>query len=80
MGLSIDNSGKRAPRWFRILKKVLANTENTVLAILLIMGYSAESQAFLIYKIASSFLMNNLDTLLATDEELENQNPPANGG
>lgn len=65
--VNINNSGKQAPRWFRILKKVLANTENTVLAILLVMGYTAEAPGFLIYKIASSFLMNNLDTILATN-------------
>ena len=77
MGMSLSNSGKRSPRWFRILKKVLANTENTVLAILLIMGYTAESQGFLIYKIASSFLMNNLDTILATDEESDQTTLPS---
>ena len=69
MSLSLSNTGKKAPRWFRILKKVLANTENTVLGILLIMGYTAEAPAFLIYKIASSYVMNNLDTLLVADEE-----------
>jgi hypothetical protein len=72
MGLSISNSGKRSPRWFRILKKVLSNTENTVLGILLIMGYSSDAPAMLIYKLASSFIMNNLDTILAEPVE-----PPA---
>lgn len=76
--MSISNSGKRSPRWFRILKKVLANTENTILAVLLIMGYTAEAPAFLIYKIASSYIMNNLDTILAEPIEVD-EVPEPNG-
>jgi hypothetical protein len=63
------NSNKPAPRWYRKFKKVFSNTENFVIGILLVMGYGAESTLLLIIKLSTSFLLNNLDTIIANGEE-----------
>lgn len=60
---------KPAPRWYRITKKIWSNTENLVLAILLIYGHGEGSFQLIIFKISSSFLKENLDTLLSNGEE-----------
>lgn len=70
-----NNAKKPAPKWFRKFKKIWSNTENTVIAILLIMGYTAEAPLLLIIKLSSSYILNNLDTLLANgDDYVSNQN------
>ncbi len=60
---------KPAPKWYRVTKKIWSNTENFVIALLLMTGHSAESLGFLIFKLSSSFIKDNLDTLLVSDSE-----------
>lgn len=64
-----DNLSKPAPRWFRITKKIVAYTENTVLGFLLINGHGEGSQAMLYYKLGSSFVMNILESILSNGQE-----------
>ena len=64
-----DNISKPAPQWFRITKKVLANAENLVIGVLLITGHGDNSQAMLIYKVVSSFVMSTLDSILTNGQE-----------
>jgi len=61
-------SGRPAPRWFRIFKKVWTNTENTVIALLLIKGYTSEAPLLLIIKLISSYILVNLDTILVNGQ------------
>jgi hypothetical protein len=63
--LSVDNSGKQAPRWFRIFKKIYINTENTAIAYLLLKGYTEASILILAVKMGSSWLLENLETVMA---------------
>jgi hypothetical protein len=63
--LSIDNSGKQAPKWFRKFKKVFTNTETAAIIILLAMGYASESFLMLCIKTGSAWLLENLETVLA---------------
>lgn len=58
-----------APKWYRITKKVWSNTENLVIAILLICGYTDSSLALLIFKVSSSFVKDTLDTIMVSDSE-----------
>lgn len=67
--LNIENSGKAAPRWFRKFKKVWTNTETAAIVILLAMGYASESFLMLCIRTASSWLLENLETILATDDQ-----------
>ncbi len=66
--VSLNNASKPAPRWYRKFKKIWTNTENTILA-LLVFKYPAESPVFLIIKIVSSYIIENLDTLIANGEQ-----------
>jgi len=66
--LKASNINKPAPRWFRLTKKILSLTINTVISLLLIMGYTSESVTLLVIKLAESYLMNLLDTLLSNGE------------
>lgn len=66
--INTSNMGKPSPRWFRIFKKIFSNTENFVIALLMIMGYSAEAPMLLIIKLSTSFILNNLDTIMANGE------------
>lgn len=63
-----DNFSKPAPRWFRIGKKLLSNTVNFSCAILLLCGYTSESLLLLVIKLSESFVMDQLDTLMANGE------------
>ena len=67
MNLSVNNSGKQAPRWFRKFKKIFINTENTAIAILMLMGHEAESFLILVIKLITSWILENLETILAND-------------
>jgi len=58
-----------APKWYRITKKVWSNTENLVIGILLITGHTDSSIALLVFKLISSFIKDNLDTILVSDTE-----------
>lgn len=69
MNLSVNNSGKQAPRWFRKFKKIFINTENTAIAILMLMGHEAESFLILVIKLITSWILENLETILANDAE-----------
>lgn len=59
---------KPAPRWFRLTKKILSLTLNTVITGLLILGYTNDSLILLFIKLGESYLMNLLDTLLSNGE------------
>ena len=72
--------GKPAPLWFRKFKKILTNTETAVIVILLAMGYANESLLMLLIKTGSSWLIENLETILGdgqyyvpSDQTIENQ-------
>lgn len=67
--ISVSNSGKQAPKWFRKFKKVYTNTETAAIVILLAMGYAAESFLMLVIKTASAWLLENLETVLAEPDE-----------
>lgn len=63
------NIHKPPPKWLRITDRIIGNVENLVLTIWLILGYSSDAPALLIYKISSSFLREQLK-LLITDGEI----------
>jgi hypothetical protein len=67
--ININNSGKPAPRWFRKFKKVWTNTETAVIILLLATGYASESFLMLCIKTASSWVLENLETILANGQE-----------
>lgn len=69
MELSVNNSGKQAPKWFRKFKKIFTNTETAAIIILLAMGYASESFMMLCIKTGSAWLLENLETVLAEPEE-----------
>lgn len=69
--VKISNSGKPAPRWFRKFKKIFSNTENFILGLLLIMGHSSDAPLLLIIKLSSSFILENLETLIANGESYQ---------
>ena len=66
--MAIESLHKPAPRWFRITKRVLNNTINFVMALLLLMGYGAESFTLLVIKLSQSFIMEQLDTFMSNGE------------
>lgn len=59
---------KPAPRWFRIVKKLLNNTVTFVIAILMLFGHRADDTILLIIKLSQSFLMEQLDTFMSNGE------------
>lgn len=69
MGLSTSNSGRPAPRWFRITKKIWSNTENLVIGVLLVTGHTDNSLSLLIFKLASSFVKDTLESVMSNGEE-----------
>jgi hypothetical protein len=66
--ISKDGYKKPAPRWFRLTKKVLSLTLNTVITALLILGYTNDSLILLFIKLGESYLMNLFDTILSNGE------------
>lgn len=68
-GFSSGNSGRPAPRWFRKFKKIWTNTETAAVVLLLAFGYGSESFLILCIKTGTSWLLENLETLLANGEE-----------
>lgn len=66
---AINNSGKPAPKWFRIANTVFGNTETLVLAILMMNGYADNSHVLLEIKLISSFVRTNLGVVIANGEE-----------
>lgn len=73
--LSIKNYKKPPPRWFRLTKKVLSLTLNTVITALLILGYTNDSLVLLFIKLGESYVMNLLDTLLSNGEIYAEETP-----
>lgn len=71
MGINklIQNANKPAPRWYRKFKKIFSNVENFVLTLLMIQGTAADAPVLLIIKLCTSFILNNLDTLMANGED-----------
>jgi hypothetical protein len=59
--------GRPAPLWFRKFKKVFVNTENAVLGLLLI-KHSDTWPGITIIKIASSCILENLETVLGNGQ------------
>ncbi len=71
MGITklIQNANKPAPRWYRKFKKIFSNIENFVLTLLMIQGTAADAPILLVIKLCTSFILNNLDTLMANGED-----------
>lgn len=67
--ISMGNSGRPSPRWFRKFKKVWTNTETAAIVLLLSVGYANESFLILCIKTATNWLLENLETILANGEE-----------
>jgi len=61
-----------APRWFKLTREILGVLTDTVIAILLIMGYTNESTTMLLIRIAQSNVMKLIDVFLA---EAQNEEP-----
>ena len=60
---------KPAPRWYRITKKVWSNAENLFIGVWLATGHVQDSTILLVFKLISSFIKDNLDTILVSDSE-----------
>lgn len=52
------------PQWLRRLDKAVSLTTNTIIVILLALGYTEDSLIMLLVKVGSSYLMNMLDIFL----------------
>jgi hypothetical protein len=65
--MNVSNSGRQAPKWYRKFKKIFTNTENTAIVVLMMMGYGADSMTILLLKVGTSYVLENLDTLLAEE-------------
>lgn len=77
MPIKRNSYKKPAPRWFRLTKKIVSLTLNTVILVLLALGYSSESVLMLLIKIGESYLGNLFDTILSNGEVYapDNQKP-----
>lgn len=64
-----SNFNVPAPRWFRITKKIWSNAENLFIGIWLATGHVQDSPTLLIFKIASSFLKDSIDTFITNGTE-----------
>lgn len=74
ISISPGNSNKPAPKWFRKFKKIWVNTETAAIVMLLAMGYTSESLLILGIKTGTSWLLENLETILANgDDYVSNQ-------
>lgn len=71
----INNIRKPAPKWFRILNRIWSPTENTVIVVLLALGYTNESLVMLLIKVGSSYGRTLLEAVLV---ESENDNETVN--
>lgn len=58
-----------SPRWYRITKKIWSNAENLFIGIWLATGHLNDSPTLLIFKLCSSFIKDNLDTILTNGTE-----------
>lgn len=67
--ISKSNMSKPAPRWLRITDGIIGDSEDVVLAILLIKGYTADAPALLMYKLISSFVRRQLARFISNGEE-----------
>ena len=66
------------PNWFRKLDKVTSLTSNTIVLVLLAMGYAEDSLIMLIVRIITSYIMNILDIFI-TDTSVVNRNAGPGG-
>lgn len=66
--IGLSNIHRPAPKTFRIIKKLLSNTINFVIAAMILFGYASDSLILLIIKLAQSFIMDQLDTLMGNGE------------
>lgn len=64
LSASIRNINKPAPKWFNILNRLFSPTENTIMLILLALGYTEHTLAMVVYKIVSGYLRSVLDIVL----------------
>lgn len=72
--MNVNNSGKQSPLWFRKFKKIYTNLENVALT-LLVFKFPQDSFTFVLVKIGSNALLENLETILApapSDSETKN--------
>lgn len=60
---------KPAPRWYRIVKKIWSNAENLFIGIWLATGHTQDAPTLLVFKLCSSFIKDNLDTILVSESE-----------
>lgn len=72
MGL-VSNMKKPAPRWFRKFKRAFGHTENFVIGILLLNGFTSDAPIMLMIKMGTSFVLEILETFSANGEEYEGQ-------
>lgn len=63
------NFNTPSPKWYRITKKIWSNAENLFIGIWLITGHVQDSPVLLIFKLCSSFVKENLDTVLSSESE-----------
>ena len=66
--MALKNIHKPAPRWYRIAKPIVSQVENLVIATWMIYQ-PADRPGLLVFKIASSFLKETLDIVLASSTE-----------
>lgn len=74
MAIGMNSLNKPAPRWLRISKKLISNTINFAMAILLLLGYTDSSLVMLIIKLSQSFIMDQLETFMSNGEVYAEQN------
>jgi len=60
---------KPAPKWYRITKKVWSNAENLFIGVWLATGHLQDSPTLLVFKLISSFVKDNLDSILVSETE-----------
>lgn len=67
--MALDFVSKPSPKWYRITKKIWSNAENLFIGIWLASGHLQDSPTLLIFKLISSFVKDNLDTILVSESE-----------
>lgn len=67
--ISIRNTSKPAPRWFRRTKKAVTILSDTAVIILLALGHAENSLAMLLIRVGLSGLLTAMESLLANGED-----------
>jgi len=78
----LKNISKPAPKWFRKTQRVVGIAQDTIIVIMLAMGYSEQSLLMLIIRIGVSNLLKMVEAILKEDDgepeaEPSNENQPA---